>query len=352
MTFRLETFPAGDGDCMLLTWGDDGDLRHMVVDGGRAAAYPHLRKRLEAIGKAGGTLELLVLTHIDADHIEGVLAMAKDEELPLAPKRVWYNGYDQMARVQPFSVAQGDEWPALLAEREWPLNPDFPDGTVTVEARPDPFDLAGLRITLLSPDAAKLSGMRHAWAAWRTAQAARKSASTSAPGGVQAMGREPMPVTLDVNALAAPTAIDSEPPNGSSIAFIAEWQGSRVLLAGDAHPDLLAASLAPLAAAAGGRLAIRLLKVPHHGSRGNVTRELIELLDCDDYLISTDGKRHGHPDPQAIARILKFAPERAKTLRFTHSTGRTEPWDDAGLKAKHGYDTVFADPPGFLTVDL
>jgi hypothetical protein len=31
--FRLILLPASDGDCMLLTWGDDGPLHHMLVDG-------------------------------------------------------------------------------------------------------------------------------------------------------------------------------------------------------------------------------------------------------------------------------------------------------------------------------
>ena len=352
MTFTLQAFPAGDGDCLLLTYGDAAPLRHVLVDGGRAGAWPSLKRRLAEIRDAGEELELLVLTHIDADHIEGVLAMAKDPELPLAPKRVWYNGYDQMGRIQAFSIPQGDEYSKLIAERGWPLNPGFDGGTVRVEAKPAPFDVAGLTITLLSPDAAKLAAMRQAWAAWRTAQDAKRSSAEATPGGVQRMGRERMPDVLDVNALAAPTPTDPEPPNGSSIAFIAEWDGRSVLLGGDAHPDLLASSLAPLAAAAGGRLPIGLFKVPHHGSRGNVTREIVELLDCDDFLISTDGKRHGHPDPQAVARLLKYSPQRTRTLRFNYRTDRTRPWDDPALKAKHDYVTQYGEPDGHLLVDI
>ena len=37
--FRLILLPASDGDCMLLSWGDDGPLHHMLVDGGRSGAY-------------------------------------------------------------------------------------------------------------------------------------------------------------------------------------------------------------------------------------------------------------------------------------------------------------------------
>jgi hypothetical protein len=165
------------------------------------------------------------------------------------------------------------------------------------------------------------------------------------------MGRKPMPAVLHVDALIAPTLTDPEPPNGSSIAFIAEWDGRRILLAGDAHPGLLAESLGKLVPA-GGPVPIDLFKVSHHGSHGNTTRELVEVLDCRRFLISTDGKRHGHPDPEAIARLLRFAPDGEKTLYFNYATGRTTPWDDANLKAQHGYQAVFAGADGILEIDI
>ena len=73
-TFRLKMLPAADGDCLLLSWGAGGPLHHLVVDGGRQGAYAHLKQELEAIARAGEKLALYVLTHVDADHIEGALA--------------------------------------------------------------------------------------------------------------------------------------------------------------------------------------------------------------------------------------------------------------------------------------
>lgn len=352
MTFHLSVLPAGDGDCLLLTYGNGGPNRHLLIDGGRAATYAHLRERLLSIRAAGEELGLLVLTHIDADHIEGVLEIARDEELPLEPKCVWYNGYDQMDGLQPFSFGQGDEYSRLIGEREWPLNPGFDRGTVSVETRPEPFDQDGLAITILSPNAGKLATLRSKWTAWRTTDDARKAARELQKAGLQAMGRDEMPAELDVAKLSQPTPIDPEPPNGSSIAFIAEWQGRRILLAGDAHPDLLAESLAPLAEKAGGRLPIDLFKVSHHGSRGNTTRRLVELLDCRRFLISTDGKRHGHPDPEAIARLLAYSPVGERVLFFNYRTKRTDPWDDEELKAEHRYRTEYGSPDGFLEIDI
>jgi beta-lactamase superfamily II metal-dependent hydrolase len=346
--FRLTMFPAGDGDCLLLSYGESeakGALRHILVDGGRKAAYQGLKPRLQQIADAGETVELLVLTHIDADHIEGLLAMGADAGLPIVPKQVWYNGYDQMARLQAFGPKQGDEYSAQLTALQWPLNTLFGGDPISIEARREPFEFAGLRITLLSPDAAHLATMRERWANWRTLEAAKEAAKALARAGgpgLQVMGRKPMPAVLDVETLAKPTTIDPEPPNGSSIAFMAEWKTKRVLLAGDAHPDLLAATLEAFAEAEGGRCRIDLFKVSHHGSHGNTTRELVERLDCRRFALSTDGTRHGHPDPEAIARLLAYAPPGEKTLYFNYRTKRTEPWDDdAALKARHAYRCVY-----------
>ncbi|MEZ5082471.1 MAG: hypothetical protein R2750_03330 [Bacteroidales bacterium] len=41
-------------------------------------------------------------------------------------------------------------------------------------------------------------------------------------------------------------------------------------------------------------------KVSHHGSKSNISKKLLDLLDAKHYLISTNGDRHNHPDPEAI----------------------------------------------------
>lgn len=348
--FRLRVFPAGDGDCLLLTYGEAPPYHHILVDGGRQAAYAVLRPALVEIAEAGEVIELLILTHIDADHIEGLLAMAADPEMPLAPKQVWYNGFDQLTALEAMGARQADCYSELLANLRWPLNVETGGGAVMIETITRPVDVAGLTLTLLSPDRAKLAALHQRWAAWRTTEAARVAArELKKIDGLEAMGRSPMPAVLDVDALAEPTAIDPEPPNGSSIAFIAEWDGRRVLMGGDAHPDLLARSLAALSAEP---VPADLFKVPHHGSHGNCTRELVERLDCRRHVISTDGSRHGHPDPQAIARLLKYGPPGRKELHCNYRTARTTPWNDDALQALHNYDIFFPADSDVLEIDI
>ncbi|HWT14111.1 MAG TPA: MBL fold metallo-hydrolase [Allosphingosinicella sp.] len=357
--FRLTAFPASDGDCLLLSWGDRAPYRHVLIDGGRKRAYASLRPVLERIAAAGEAIDLLVLSHIDADHIEGLLALIRDPRPPVTVREVWYNGFDQMNQIEQLGPRQGDLFSTALKAIGWPWNRAFDGKPVVLDGRqPKRLSLAGLDLILVSPDAGKLRRMREAWLKWRTVQAAKASAEerrrAALPAGIEELGPRPMPPVLDVEALAAvDSAADDEPPNGSSIAFVAQWGQKRVLLAGDAHPDLLETTLAPLAAGEGGRYRIDLFKVSHHGSRGNTSRRLIELLDCRRFLISTNGSHHGHPDPEAIAQLVKFAPAGEKTLYFNYESAWTTPWDDPALRRRYDYRAIYpTGAPGELSIDV
>ena len=73
---RLRVFFAGDGDCLLLT---SAEGRHTLIDGGRAGTFAeHTRPYLAELADAEESLELIVVSHIDADHISGVIALLEE----------------------------------------------------------------------------------------------------------------------------------------------------------------------------------------------------------------------------------------------------------------------------------
>jgi hypothetical protein len=118
---------------------------------------------------------------------------------------------------------------------------------------------------------------------------------------------------------------------------LAEFEGRRILLTGDAHPGVL---LAAMKRAGGGRLAVDACKLPHHGSKANVSRELLAALECPRYLFSTNGAHFKHPDRQAVARVIKWGgagPE----LTFNYRTKHNEVWAGRALRERHGYAAVF-----------
>jgi Metallo-beta-lactamase superfamily len=68
---KLRVFHAADGDCLLLT---SGDGHHALIDGGRGGTFeketwPVLRK----FAKDKRPIDLVIVSHIDADHISGIL---------------------------------------------------------------------------------------------------------------------------------------------------------------------------------------------------------------------------------------------------------------------------------------
>ena len=356
--FRLTMLPASEGDSLILSYGPDeaaGSLRHVVIDGGRKKTWPHLLAQLTAIAARGEAVELLLLSHIDADHIDGLLELAETEQLPLTPKAVWFNSYDQLkglvpaGGLQPMGARAADAYTLALKAKGWPLNGEFGGKAIHIEARPAPFDFAGLKLTLISPTRPKLWKLWTEWEEWRQAHPV-----------LQPLGKRAFPTTLDVETLSAPSPNDGTAPNGSSIALIAEFAGRRVLLGADAHPDVLLASLTALAGAGAGvgpgaekSVPLDLVKLPHHASRANVTRAVLELLDCHRFAISTSGAVFGHPDPEAIARVLKFGRPGTKTLLFNYASDRSKPWDDPALKAQWDYSCVFPTAEAApLTIDI
>jgi hypothetical protein len=141
------------------------------------------------------------------------------------------------------------------------------------------------------------------------------------------------------------TSTDTTPPNGSSIAFLLEHRGVTCLFGADAFPGVLADSLAGLARSRGtDSVSIDLLKLPHHGSKANVTGQLVALAPAHHYVVSSNGDTFGHPDDEAVARVVLGAPRRpAPTVWFNYRNPRTDRWGDAGLRKRYGFRVKYPD---------
>lgn len=95
--------------------------------------------------------------------------------------------------------------------------------------------------------------------------------------------------------------------NGSSISFILEADGKRMLFLADAFAEDVIEQLELLYPNRSEYpLFFDLIKVSHHGSFRNNGPELYKLIDSDKFLFSTNGKhpKHTHPDVETIACII------------------------------------------------
>lgn len=350
--FRLEMLPAREGDCLLVTYGTAAPFRHILVDGGRAATYTALKARLAQLPADERAFELLIVTHVDRDHIEGALKVVEDKAFPVTFRDVWFNGFNHLQDpdLEPFGAKQGERLTdALVAGGRW--NQAMQRRSIEIGSMRQRTLAGGLRLKLLSPDRAKLELLIPVWK-----DEAKKAGLI--PGvdpkpeprepGVEAFGR------LDVDELAAePFTPDPSEANGTSIVVLAEFDGRRALLAADGHADRLEASIRQLARREGGRLRLDAFKLPHHGSRKNVSRQLIELVDCGRYLFSTNGSQFHHPHPEAVARVIKFGGPNPE-LVFNYRSDETLAWDDRSLKRRHPYTTTYPTRAenGTISIDV
>lgn len=339
---KLEILPAGHGDCLWIEYGDKRKPRRILIDGGARGCY----KRALARRFAGGPveLELLVVTHVDADHITGVLDLVADPKAGLKPKDVWFNGFRHLPDEKPDTLGpvQGERLTDALVGRKLPWNKAFDRKAVQTPTKgslPKVTLADGLTLTLLSPSADKLAELRPEWekecAKAGLDPAKRPAAAPRGSGGL--LAARP---ALDVDALAGTRfEEDDSEANGSSIAFLLEFDGKSLLLAGDAHPGMLRTSLDKLRGKK--KLKVTAAKLPHHGSKHNTSIELIEALDCKRYIFSSNGSHFDHPDPEAVARVVKAA--KSPALLFNYRTEFNEGWANAALQKKWGYTALFPD---------
>ncbi len=75
--------------------------------------------------------------------------------------------------------------------------------------------------------------------------------------------------------------------NKSSIACLIESESANILLLGDADADEIVETLTELGYSKNNKLKIEFCKIAHHASRHNTSNELIQILDCSNYIIST-----------------------------------------------------------------
>lgn len=344
---------ASEGDSLLLHYGVASKPSHVVIDSGRKATWKALQPRLEAACSRGETLELLVITHIDRDHIEGVLELMQADSIAKSFRDIWFNGFHHLVdqRVEPMGVVQGEALTDALLTLGLPWNSHkrWHGGPVALAQPDEPVRVSldgGLQITLLSPWVGQLKSLRKEWEEVCLEAGLVPGLGTSQRREHPALERYGI---VDVEKLAAAEFTeDSAKPNGSSIAFIAEYDGHRVLLGADAHPSQLLCALGAL----GGRQKLSAFKLPHHGSKANLSTALLQAVACSRYVVSTNGTYFQHPDRETIARIIKCGGA-DPALIFNYESRQSRIWRDAGLRERYRYRTQYPAPGAdCLTLDL
>src|SRR5215213_6060238 len=346
MIFTLDVRRARKGDCLIVHYGTKTEPGLMLIDGGPADVYkPQLKPRLEEIRKARGLaanatlpVDLLMVSHIDDDHIKGVLELTKElieaqGPKPLKINSVWHNTFDDIIGNNPekltnavtaqfgaaslsgdgeevegldpdvarilSSVSQGfrlrDDLRALgLTQR---TNPQFKGKVVMAKAKAKPIDMGkGLKFTVIGPMNDEVLALQNAHDEFLQKKKDKESEAS----------------------LAAFT--DKSVANLSSLVVLAEVGEKRILLTGDARGDkvLEGLELVGLLKKDGkSKIHVDVFKCPHHGSKRNNDPILFRRITADHYVFSGNGE-HGNPARETLEMLLGERGDEKYTVHLTY----------------------------------
>lgn len=362
MTALFKTFASSCGDCMFLVLVNGKQQWTMMVDCG--AVTDEIRHFI--INQCKSTIDLLVVTHIDDDHILGLNDMLQDPLLMkpaanknLSIKKILYNTYRrQMNRAVPETMTrkQWNSVNALLSElpisksvtadmqehaistasslglantilSKTALKKAWSVDTVT-DQTPD-LDLGVFgRIRFLSPAQKDMDNLNDEYNKYfvrfitneKTVKLYEKGESvfevllryadkfSTEADSESKIAAENEITSAYLEKMSKEKVVTSSitKNNKASIAFVWETQDEkhRILFMGDANPDQIeAAVIAKYKASATHPLLFDAIKVSHHGSHYNTTTKLMKVIDSPHYFF-TGGEEKKRPHMAAIGRIV------------------------------------------------
>jgi hypothetical protein len=327
----------------------------------------HVAPALSQLRQAGKRIDLVYVSHIDRDHIGGVLRMLDDEVLwrvhehqtnngnpghkpPAAPRPpeiggIWHNAFhDQLAKnAGPIEEALAASAPILSAadlqtmrdagnqqaglvtsirdaiqvsrrigpkQLKIPLNAHADGKLLMARAGQPPITLGGFKITILGPTSSHLRKLREEWNIWlERNQKAINDLRKVAQADEKRLGASELDRLFALMALQAEAFGNPErvtPPNLASLTLLVEEGGRSILLTGDARWDQIVEGLESAGRLpAGGRLSVDVVKVPHHGSEHNVVETtLLDRVPGRHYVFCGNG-HSGNPEISVVELMVR-----------------------------------------------
>ena len=295
----LKFLKAYNGDCILIeTLDENQEIFTILIDGGTSSTFEYsLKKELEKITR----INLLILTHIDSDHIGGLIKFFQNSLInKIEIDEIWIN-HPELISVTTgdlISFTQGDNLKELI-------NTKKPNTLITpINSSLNIIIRKGLQFEILSPDLETLTLFYKKWKPdflYKTIQKENISQSlemSTYDKNLEELSKIPF---IPANSL------ENDLTNASSIAFILKTlEGKKLAFLADARPELIDNILVNKGYSSSHPLICDLVKLSHHGSKNNTSPTILDKIKSNQYFISTNGgsSNHKHPSRETIARII------------------------------------------------
>lgn len=391
---QIKMLPAYAGDCFLLHFSNHANI---LIDTGYQATYrAYLKPQLERLRQIGECIDLMVVTHIDEDHIGGAIEFLKENKECRYPqiievREIWYNACHHASplgtaintltdmqksdlqkivnrhqsatsrrkvRREKISYTQGDSLVSLLYKLDYARiwNAHF-QGHAISTAVSKPYCLNDIAIHILSPTDIALHNLFDKWLSNLRKYNPKfpvsdniifEEAYEQYVKGLaldntyrKAIGARSLSLREFVNSPLVCPCPDRSESNISSIAILIEYQEKRLLFLADASDQLVLESLKNMYPSSDD-LCFDVIKLSHHGSSKN-NFSLLEKVKARKYLFSSDGKRNGHPSLATVAKIIQTNRDN-KTLYFNYPLEHMKAaLQHSHLESKYRYCPIFGE---------
>lgn len=371
---QVKMFAASNGDAFLLK-DENPDGFAVLIDGGFASTFQNeIRAELAVMGREGRALDLVIATHIDADHISGLIKFFGENGPANSPRivkvrQVWHNSLrsiparsnqtnrelsddddrliddicrrgfslsdDSSRPDEEIGARQGSSLASLLLKGGYDWNES--DGRCAIDSSADEFNFRpSARITILGPKPERLEALRDHWIAelqryglignvleGERFDDAFEFLSAADKVSMRTAFAEIGHSQSSEKSLGEAYLPDDSINNGSSIAVSIETQTSNILFLGDSWAQDIEEAIEKR-----GHEELPLMfdaiKISHHGSKRNTSYKLLSLIDSAVYLISTNGAKHGHPDLPVLREIVDRPSAFVRHLHFSYSTPESQ----------------------------
>lgn len=363
MRSLFKTFQSGSGDCIFFSFEEEEQKFVMMVDCGKYTA--DIKDYVER--SLNKHIDLLIVTHIDNDHIDGLIEMMIETPDVVIDKilyncnQLWDGNSDRhdsdrinndiellRSNLPPRRVLEAGKIKAdkamtlaeILAGNEQKWKAWEKEAYITVDTSPISLDEHNERfgkLVILSPTKEQIQKLNQKF----NVEYARLTKHILAEGGtikgqetlfelverVAAMKRNNYQIkeaekidaiNLPYNDVQRNKAYEFKPmsitdENEASIALMWLYDNKKVLLMGDAEPGAVAQRIKEVFGEE--KHDVEVLKVSHHGSKHSTSIELLKLIDSEHYFI-TGGNRSDKPSLEAIMKIVNRGDDRTRTLHI------------------------------------
>lgn len=308
---EIKFLKAGSGDCILI----HHDKKNILIDGGNDSIF--LINEYNEIISRSEKIDLLIVTHHDDDHIKGILDLFTYLEKKGSPplvETIIFNSprkINNILKVQEesnfLSYKQAYElenylWKYDAANWKWLTSIDE-----TIDERLK-NQFGDLKLTVFSPKKEILS----------------KYASNKGAYLASDYRCDWDSSLKNLDKYIDDSSQDRSISNSTSIVVCVSYNNKSVLLTGDVTPERFEEIIDEIRGEAE-QAKIDYIKLPHHGSYRSLNSEILKKIDCYNFIISTNSKKHYLPNKRTFLKIIKNRSSSNEIINFFFNYGEAIP---------------------------